>query len=82
MLTDAANCAEKVRCHFGDVDNLIARVKAVTVQNQNRRERFASIGTPPQPVLTRWGIWLEAADYYSQNFVQVKKIVNSFEGKF
>lgn len=76
------NCAEKVRCHFGDVDNLIARVKAVTVKNRNRRERFASIGTPPQPVLTRWGTWLEAADYYSQNFVQVKEIVNSFEGKF
>ena len=55
------NCAEKVHGHFQQVDNLIAKVKAVTVKNKNRRNKFNEIGTPPQPVLTRWGTWLNAA---------------------
>jgi hypothetical protein len=26
------------------------------------------IPLPPQPVLTRWGTWLDAAMYYADNF--------------
>ena len=74
------NCAEKVRSHFQQVDNLIAKVKAVTVKNKNRRNKFNEIGTPPQPVLTRWGTWLNAAEYYAKNLVKVREIVNAFEG--
>ena len=74
------NCAEKVRGQFADVDNLIARVKAVTVNNKTRRSQFAKIGSPPQPVVTRWGSWLTAAGYYAENLLEVRKIVNSFEG--
>lgn len=60
------NCAEKVRGHFQDVDNAIASVKAVTVKNKTRRDKFFEIRNPPQPALTRWGTWLGAAAYYSQ----------------
>ncbi len=74
------NCAEKVRGHFADVDNLIACVKALTVKNKFRRSQFAKIGSPPQPVVTRWGSWLSAAGYYAENLLEVRKIVNSFEG--
>ena len=74
------NCAEKVRSHFQQVDNLIAKVKAVAVKNKNRRNKFSEIGTPPQPVLTRWGTWLNAAEYYTKNLVKVREIVNAFEG--
>ena len=38
------------------------------------------IGSPPQPVLTRWGTWLHAAEYYAENLVEVRDIANSFEG--
>ena len=34
---------------------------------------------PPQPVVTRWGSWIEAAIFYSQNFDQVRTIVDSWE---
>ena len=73
------NCAEKVRSHFQQVDNLIAKVKVVTVKNKNRHNKFNKIGTPPQPVLTRWGTWLNAAEYYAKNLVKVREIVNAFE---
>ena len=47
------NCAMKIKSHFQDVDQLIAKVKLVTVKNTTRQVRFATIGHPPQPVLTR-----------------------------
>ena len=74
------NCAEKVRSHFQDVDHVIATVKAVTVKNKTRRIKFSNIGSPPQPALTRWGTWLSAAQYYAENLMEVREIVNSFEG--
>ena len=73
------NCAEKVRSHFQQVDNLTAKVKAVTVKNKNRCNKFNEIDTPPQPVLTRWGTWLNAAEYYAKNLVKVREIVNALK---
>ena len=29
--------------------------------------------------MTRWSTWLKAADYYADNLIEVKKIVNQFE---
>ena len=37
------------------------------------------MSAPPQPILTRWGIWLEASFFYEENFQIVKQIVSSFE---
>ena len=74
------DCAEKVRVAFADVDNLVARIKAATIKNKSRQTQFKYIGSPPEPVVTRWGTWLKAADYYADNLIEVKKNVNEFEG--
>ena len=50
------NCAINVRANYPAVDELVARVKAVTIKNRLRRAFFTSIGQPPQPVVTRWGV--------------------------
>ena len=55
------NCAMKIKSHFEDVDQLIAKVKAVTIKNKTRQAKFSAIGNPLQPVSTRWGSWLNAA---------------------
>ena len=68
------NCAERVRSYFTDVDYLIARVKAVLVNNKTR----ALFTETSEPVVTRWGTWIASAEYYAENIVQVKEIVNSF----
>ena len=65
---------------FADVDNLVARVKAATIKNKSRQAQFKHIGSPPEPVVTRWGTWLKAADRYADNLTEVKKIVIEFEG--
>ena len=62
------NCAMKIKSHFEDVDQLIAKVKAVTIKNKTRQAKFSAIGYPPQSVPTRWGSWLNAALYYAKNF--------------
>lgn len=36
---------------------------------------------PPEPILTRWGTWIEAAIYYADNFKAIKSIVFSFDEK-
>ena len=62
------NCAMKIKSLFEDVDQLIAKVKAVAIKNKTRQKKFSAIGYPPQPVSTRWGNWLNAALYYAKNF--------------
>ena len=74
------NCAMKIKSHFKDVDQLIAKVNAVTIKNKIRQAQFSAIGYPPQPVRTRWGSWLNVALYYAKNLPEVKAIVESFVG--
>ena len=68
----------KMKSHFEDVHQLIAKVKAVTIKNKTRQAKFSVIGYPPQPVPTRWGSWLNTALYYAKNFPEVKAIVESW----
>ena len=72
------NCAMKIKSHFEDVDQVIAKV--VTIKNKTRQANFSAIGYPPQPVPTIWGSWLNAALYYAKNLSEVKAIVESFVG--
>ena len=75
------NCDMKIKCHFKDVDQLIAKVKAITIKNKTRQEKLLSaIGYPPQPVPTRWRSWFNAALYYAKSLPEVKSIVESFVG--
>ena len=49
------NCIMKIESQFEDVDQLIAKVKAVTIKNKTRQAKFSVVGYPPQPVPTEWG---------------------------
>ena len=44
------NCAMKIKSHFENVDQLIAKFKAVTIKNKTRQAKFSAISYPPQPV--------------------------------
>ena len=73
------NCAMHVRAHYPSVDNLVSCVKACVVRNHSRRALFQPLGYPPEPIVTRWGSWLEAALYYCEHLPQVRDIVNNFK---
>ena len=68
----------KIKSLFQYVDQLIAKIKAVTINNKTRQAKFSAIDYPPQLVPTRWGSWLNAALYYAKNLPEVKAIVESF----
>ena len=70
----------KIKSRFEDVDQLIAKVKAVTIKNKTGQAKFSAIGYPTPPVPTRWVNWLNAALYYAKNLPEVKAIVKSFVG--
>ena len=74
------NCATKIKSYFEDVNQLIAKVKTVTIKNKTRQAKFSAIGYPPQPVPTKWGCWLNAALYHAKNLSEVKAFVETFVG--
>ena len=74
------NCCIKVKYSFPRVDNLISSVNAIVVKNRERRDAFSVLGLPPQPIVTRWGTWINATKYYTENFNEVKRIISNFVG--
>lgn len=75
--------AEEIRGNFPDVDKLIGNVKKVFLKSPSRVNIFQSeahgIPLPPAPILTRWGTWLDACNYYCEHFEIVKKVIDSFD---
>ena len=69
----------RVRAHFKSIDEVIATIKAATINNKDRKKDFhdAGLPSPPDPVITRWATWLRAALYYSENLPAVRTIVNN-----
>lgn len=75
---------EELRKHFTDVNELIASVKAVFLKAPSRvrsfKEKLPDVPLPPEPIVTRWGTWLEAVQYYNSFFLDIKAVINGFSG--
>jgi len=72
--------AEEIRSHFPKVDKLISRVKQVFLKAPSRtillfKTEAPGIPLPPEPILTRWGTWLQAASYYCQYFKEIYNVL-------
>ena len=75
------NCALKLRSTFPAVDELIGSIKILVAKNKRRLIAFVHFDFLPQPVVTRWGRWLIAAEYYTNNLLRVRQIVLKMEGE-
>ena len=42
------------------------------------KEIAPGLPLPPQPIITRWGIWLDAVVYYAKHYRVVVQIINTF----
>ena len=76
--------AEEIRQNFSsDVDRLISNVKKIVVKAALRMKNFKeiepSLPLPPEPITTRWGMWLSAVQYYCKNYEDIKKIGSTFD---
>jgi len=43
------------------------------------RELFPNLPLPPQPIITRWGTWLNTVEYYSNNFDSIKFVISNLD---
>jgi hypothetical protein len=39
------------------------------------------VALPPEPVLTRWGTWMQAVNFYNEHFDVVKLVVATFHAE-
>lgn len=71
--------AEEIRTNFQDINKLISSVKKVFLKAPYRVEIFKTIAPgiplPPEPVLTRWGTWINEANYYCEHLSDIKKVI-------
>jgi hypothetical protein len=65
---------------YPNVNKLVANGKKIFVISPTRIELFKNKASdtplPPNPVITRWGTWLDAIVYYAENLEIVCSIVN------
>ncbi|KAK5650405.1 hypothetical protein RI129_001434 [Pyrocoelia pectoralis] len=85
--------AEAVRVQFHLVNSLINNGKKVFLKAPSRielyhehitplHEHLKDVPLPPQPVLTRWGTWIEAALFYCEHYKEFKNIVDGFDPSY
>jgi len=69
--------SEKVRSNFNTVDQLISSVKKVFFKAPSGSRIFKNkapdFPMPLQPILTRCGTWLNAANYYCEIYEVIKQ---------
>ncbi|GBP24909.1 hypothetical protein EVAR_12573_1 [Eumeta japonica] len=72
--------AEEVRFTFGNVNKLISSTKKGFLKAPARikayKEKLPNLPLPPEPVITRWGTWIEAVLFYNEHFEAIKGVVN------
>ncbi|KAK4886989.1 hypothetical protein RN001_003260 [Aquatica leii] len=75
--------AETVRFTYANVNTMISSVKKVFLKAPSRLQLFREIAVgiplPPTPIITRWGTWIEAANYYAENFEVIKDVFNQLD---
>jgi hypothetical protein len=72
---------KKIREMFPNVNKLVSNIKKVFLKvlyhAQVYKEIFPDVSLLPEPVLTRWGTWLEAAVFNCKNFEKFKVLLTN-----
>ncbi|KAL4107434.1 hypothetical protein QTP88_017776 [Uroleucon formosanum] len=72
-----------IRCNYSEVDQLIATIKKIFLKAPSRvskfKEMYPDLNLPPEPIITRWGTWLEAVQYYCDHFDKIKNVISNFD---
>ena len=84
-LAQALHRVAEVRGSYPLVDKLIANGKKIFIKSPLRVQKFKeeapTLPFPPQPIVTCWGTWLDAANYYCTNYSEIEKIFSKFDRK-
>ena len=77
------NLCETIRAHYNLVNRFVAEAKRrITCSKTDRTDLMEKVGfLPANPVITRWGTFLEAVEYYEYHFEEIKHWVNSISSE-
>ncbi|KAI4484108.1 hypothetical protein M0804_007564 [Polistes exclamans] len=85
LLNGINKSLEEVRFHYFHVSTLISAIKQVFLQSPHRittyKDKLPNVPLPPQPVITRWVTWLEAALFYAKYLNTIREVIMSFHEK-
>lgn len=74
--------AEKIREVFQNVNKLISCGKKIFLKAPQRVALYRNVMNcplPPEAVLTRWGTWIDAALFYSENLDRYAELIERLE---
>jgi len=75
--------AEEVCVNYPKVDKLVSSVKQIFLKAPSRTVLFKTVNLeiplPPEPILTRWGTWIEATSYYCKYFSKIRDVVRQLD---
>ena len=66
---------------FPDVNSVISNTKKVFLKAPlivTYKEKLHGVPLPSQPILIRWGTWLNAALFYAEHFLGIKEVIDRF----
>jgi len=70
-------------CVRMSIDGLISNVKRVFLKSPLRvqiyKEKLPDVPLPPEPVITRWGTWLNAAIFLANHYAGIKEVILGFD---
>jgi hypothetical protein len=73
--------AEKVREIHPNVNTLINNIKKSFLKLPSRvqmyREELPGVPLPPEPVITRWGTWIEAVIFNTDHYLGIKTVIGN-----
>src|SRR5258705_9011695 len=65
------------------INGLISNVKKVLLKSPLRvqiyKEKLPDVPLPPEPVITRWGTWLNAATFLVNHYAGIKEVILGFD---
>jgi DNA integrity scanning protein DisA with diadenylate cyclase activity len=75
--------AEEVRGTFSTVDKVISSVKKTFRKAPNCVQIFKNkasyLNLPSEPIITRWGTWINASNYYCEHLDVIRKIIEKLD---
>lgn len=75
--------SEEVRNQFSTVDKIVANVKNIFKKAPSRVQIFKNyapeIPLPPEPIITRWGTWINAVLYYCKYYDKIRDVINMLD---
>jgi len=70
---------EKIREDNKEVNKFVSLMKKILLKSKERRHLYKTITQlpfPPNPVITRWGTFIETVVFYLDNWTKIKEFIN------